>query len=360
MKILNLYIAKTLLKYSLIAVIVIVGIFAFFKFLEELDNVGQANYTLLSAITYVGLLIPFMVYELSLFAVFLGCIVGLGQLASTNELIIMRSSGMSIIKIITTTITVSIIFIIAISILGELTYPSSLNMAKKYRAQALGQSTGNKEIQDFWIRDNNNFIYVEKNINNEIFNNITIIKLNKPNKLNSIIFSDMAIVDDKSIILQSPNYYKINTEKSIITTPYDLSKPYTLKIDFNKKLINFLKKDINTFSTWKLITYIKFLANNNLSYNNYEIELYQRIIKPFVLITMIILTSPFIFDSLRKASLGRKIFISIIISLLFEMLSRIGGTASLIFNLNSLLSIFLPVLIMFTVAIFMLNRYITK
>ncbi len=40
MKILDRYIAKTLLKYSLSVMVILVGIFAFFKFLEEVDDIG--------------------------------------------------------------------------------------------------------------------------------------------------------------------------------------------------------------------------------------------------------------------------------------------------------------------------------
>ncbi|HIG88579.1 MAG TPA: LptF/LptG family permease, partial [Candidatus Thioglobus sp.] len=57
MKILDRYITKTLLKYSLSVMVVLVGIFAFFKFLEEVGDIGRSGYTLLDALVYVGLLI---------------------------------------------------------------------------------------------------------------------------------------------------------------------------------------------------------------------------------------------------------------------------------------------------------------
>ncbi len=53
MKILDRYIAKTLLKYSLSVMVVLVGVFVFFKFLEEVDDFGRASYTLLDSLAFI-------------------------------------------------------------------------------------------------------------------------------------------------------------------------------------------------------------------------------------------------------------------------------------------------------------------
>ena len=65
MKILDRYIAKTLLKYSLSVMVILVSIFAFFKFLEEVDDIGRASYTLVDALTYIGLLVPSITFLLT-------------------------------------------------------------------------------------------------------------------------------------------------------------------------------------------------------------------------------------------------------------------------------------------------------
>jgi lipopolysaccharide export system permease protein len=78
--------------------------------------------------------------------------------------------------------------------------------------------------------------------------------------------------------------------------------------------------------------------------------------RPLTLITMIILAIPFVFGSLRNSTLGRKIFMGVTISLLFELSSRIGGMLSLRFDLNHLLSASLPTTVVFVVAMLLLYR----
>ena len=54
MKIRDRYIAKTLLSYTLVVLVVWLSIYSFFNFLTEINVVGQESYTILSAIKYTN------------------------------------------------------------------------------------------------------------------------------------------------------------------------------------------------------------------------------------------------------------------------------------------------------------------
>ena len=360
MKILDRYIAKTLLKYSLSVMVVLVGIFAFFKFLEEVGDIGRASYTLFDALAYVGLLIPSIVYALSSLIILLGCILGLGYLAGNSELIIMRGAGISVVEITKTTLKVSLVFIVIMIIFGEFISPLFSDYAKKYRAQALGESVISSSQQGFWLRDGNNFIQVDKNIDGRIFEKITLINLNTPSTLDSVVYSDKAVFDGKNMVLQKTNYHQINSNQEFAAIDQKTLQQYLTEVAFDQELIKSLKKEPKEFSTWQLFRRVQFLSNNDLSADIYEVELYQRIMKPLTLIAMIILALPFVFGSLRDSSLGRKIFTGVVISLFFELSSRLGGMISLRFDLNHLLSASLPTIVVFALAIFMLRRVSTR
>ena len=63
MKIRDRYIAKTLLTYTIIVLVVWISIYSFFNFLAELNSVGKAEYTILSAFTYTVLQLPEVAYR---------------------------------------------------------------------------------------------------------------------------------------------------------------------------------------------------------------------------------------------------------------------------------------------------------
>jgi lipopolysaccharide export system permease protein len=92
----------------------------------------------------------------------------------------------------------------------------------------------------------------------------------------------------------------------------------------------------------------------------FEVELYQRLVKPISLIAMILLALLFIFESNRDVTLGRKIFFGVAIGLSFELISRIGGAMALSFNFSPLLSSFAPSALVISIAIVVLTKKSTS
>ena len=85
---------------AIIAVLgVITSLALLFAFIDELDDVDGA-YTAWGAASYVGLTAPQRIYEMLPMAALIGCLVGLGGLASNSELTVIRAAGVSIRRIV--------------------------------------------------------------------------------------------------------------------------------------------------------------------------------------------------------------------------------------------------------------------
>ena len=67
---------------------VIVGLALLFAFIDELGDI-EGGYGLLQALEYVLLTTPRRLYEMLPMAALIGCLIGLGTLASNSELTIM-------------------------------------------------------------------------------------------------------------------------------------------------------------------------------------------------------------------------------------------------------------------------------
>ena len=153
MKIKDRYITITLLTYSIVVLLVWLSIYSFFNFLAELNSVGTANYTISEAFKYVVLQLPEVAYDQESPVILLGCVLGMGHLATTGQLIILRASGISIIKITWLTLKNAIIFLIFLTLIGELVAPTLTTYAENERSNALGQNSLSASQDGFWIRD---------------------------------------------------------------------------------------------------------------------------------------------------------------------------------------------------------------
>ena len=90
MKIREHYIRKTLLSFTLVVLVIWLVMYSLFNFLSEMSSIGQFNYTTLEAFRYIALLIPEVAYKHASPVILLGCVLGRGHLATTNQLLVLR------------------------------------------------------------------------------------------------------------------------------------------------------------------------------------------------------------------------------------------------------------------------------
>jgi lipopolysaccharide export system permease protein len=358
MKIKDRYIANTLLSYSIVVLLVWLSIYSFFNFLAELNSVGIANYTILEAFKYILLQLPEVAYDQASPVILLGCVLGMGHFATTGQLIILRASGTSILKITWLTLKNAIIFFIFITMIGELVAPTLTKYAENERSTALGQDSLSINQDGFWIRDGDNFINVKNNVDGSVFNGITVIEVNNvSNKIERVVESKSAIFDGQNINMDSTNIFSINSTNLFDDIALEERNLYKKWVAFDEDLIDSLKKEPKDLTTLTIAKQIQFLTDNKLRAEVFEVELYKRLVKPITLVAMILLAMLFIFGSTRDATLGRKIFFGIAIGLSFELISRIGGALALGFDFSPLLSTFVPaVAIMIIATIVLINK----
>ena len=351
MKIRDRYITKTLLSYTIIVLVVWVSIYSFFNFLSELNSVGKSGYTILSAFTYIIFQLPEIVYKQASPIILLGCILGMGHLATTGQLLIFRVSGASILKITLLTLKNSFIFVLFFICIGEFLAPISSSFAESGKSNAMENSSRSINQKGFWIRDGDNFINVKRNIDGTLFSGVTIIEVNSANKIERVTKSDHAIFDGDSLNMkctketeECPSSKIFSIDESNIFDKISLKErnSYNKKVSFDKDLIDSLKKEPKDLTTWTIIKQIQFLSDNKLRSGIFEVELYKRLIMPLTLIAMILLAMMFIFGSSRDVSLGKKIFFGVALGLSFEMLTRIASAMTLSLHFSPLISAILP------------------
>ena len=357
MKIRDRYITKTLLSYTIIVLVVWISIYSFFNFLAELNSVGKESYTILSAFTYIILQLPEVVYKQASPIILLGCILGMGHLATTGQLLIFRVSGASILKITLLTLKNSLVFVLFFIAIGEFLAPISSSFAESSRSNAMGNSNVSINQNGFWIRDGDNFINVKSNIDGKLFNTITVIEVNSSNKIERVIKSENAIFDGDSLDMSGSEIFSIDESSSFDRISLKERNSYNKTVSFDQDLIDSLEKDPEDLSTWTLIKQIRFLTDNKLRSGVFEVELYKRLTQPITLIAMILLAMLFIFGSTRDVTLGRKIFFGVALGLSFEMLSRVASAMSLGLDFSPFLSSILPsIMVMFISIIFLLKK----
>src|SRR5689334_13278176 len=96
MKIIQRYIAKHVMISTGLVFIVVLILSFMINLLGELRDIGTGEYGFGQAILHVLLMQPRTLYQLFPMLILLGGVLGLGMLASSHELIVMRTAGLSV------------------------------------------------------------------------------------------------------------------------------------------------------------------------------------------------------------------------------------------------------------------------
>ena len=156
MRILDFYIARTILNQTFVVFAVLLGLFTFVTVLDELGDLGEGTYSIFQILRYVILTIPKTVYELFPMAALLGSILGMSQLVVDSEVIVMRASGISLWRIVGSVLKVSVLFALSAILIGEFVMPTAETMAQRGRSEALQQNINQQSNFGLWMRDKKN------------------------------------------------------------------------------------------------------------------------------------------------------------------------------------------------------------
>ena len=137
MKLLDRYIAKSVLSAIGLVTLMLVGLQIFILFVHELGDIGKGNYGIGQAAIFVLLQMPYQVYLFFPMASLLGCLIGLGVMANHRELVVMRAAGMSIWQITLAVLKAALLVIIMVTAIGETIIPKFAYVANDQKMQAL-------------------------------------------------------------------------------------------------------------------------------------------------------------------------------------------------------------------------------
>src|SRR3546814_12614432 len=93
------YLASEIYRSCAVVLLALVGLFTFFALIDDLDNIS-AKFSLANLLYLQALAIPTRLYDLLPIGLLIGAILALAGLAQRNELVILRVSGVSGMKLL--------------------------------------------------------------------------------------------------------------------------------------------------------------------------------------------------------------------------------------------------------------------
>lgn len=352
MKIIDTYIAKTVLSAIGLVTLMLAGLQLFILFVGQLEDLGKMDYGILQASYFVLLQMPYQVYLFFPMASLLGCLIGLGVLANNSELVVMRAAGMSIGQITIAVLKAAIVLILVVTSLGETVVPMMSHHANDYKATALSGGQTLRTAQGIWLRYGNDFISVGVVLPDNVLQNINQFRFNDAHTLQIARQIREARFIEHAWVAYDVNQTEFFADHTKATTykslPWDVNvKPQILRISGTNP---------DEMTLHQLNRYLREQKQTQQNTHNYRFAFLQRIVQPFTTMVMMILAIPFIFGPLRTSTMGSKLLVGATVGFGFHIINRFFGPFSSIFQWPPELAALGPTLIFAVLGIYLMSR----
>jgi lipopolysaccharide export system permease protein len=351
MKILNRYILKEVVGNVLMVMLALIAMFSFFDLIQELDALGKGSYGLGKILLFVILSSPGHVYDVMPVAVLVGCMYSLGQFARYSELVVLRVSGLSVFNIAVTLLKIGMLFTVLTFLVGELVTPFSEKMAQRMRIKATDSVVAQEFRSGLWVKDGNSFVNVEEVLPDATLLNIHIYEFDQNTKLTSARNAKGGEFENDAWNLKDvseTNFLK----DSVQVHQFSEAKWHSL---IRPELLNVLLVMPEKMSAWNLYTYINHLTANKQKTTRYEVALWAKMIYPLACMVMVILALPFGFVQQRAAGASTKIFVGIMLGVVYQILNRVFSHLGLLNDWPPLFSAITPTIIFLLAGLTMLH-----
>lgn len=345
------YIGRTIFVSTLLVLSVMAALLVFVVVADELPEVGRGGFDTYAMFKYVILSQPRKIYELFPVVCLIGTIMGLSTLALSSELVALRAAGVSVTRIVGSALKVALIFIVATVLLGEWVVPVAENLAQVGRATALNEGL-QKKGSGLWLRDGNAFINVAEVFPDLTLRGVNIYQFDEAARLRAQTFARQARHDGENWQLENVNQSRIGSDRVEVTAQD--SRRWETRL--TPEVVSAFAVKPESLSVLQLGRYIRHLAQNRQDHRRYSLSLWQKLFMPLAMAIMVLLAAPFVFRQIRSGGVAQRVFIGILLGLVFVMVNRGFGFFALLYDLPPPVGALLPLALFLAIALVLLRR----
>ena len=249
----------------------IVGLALLFAFIDELGDV-DGSYGVMEAAVYVLMTTPRRIYEMLPMAALIGSLIGLGGLASSSELTIMRAAGVSIGRIVWAVMKPLLVLMLAGVLIGEYVAPWSENLAQGNRALAQGGGEAQSAKRGQWHRQGNQYVHINAVQPNGVLYGVTRYDFDGERRMQSASFARRAMYQTDHWQLEdvSTTYFR-GDHTEVIESPNE-----RWDIELSPQLLGTVAMEPEALSITGLWRYTHYLADQGLNNGRYWLAFWTR------------------------------------------------------------------------------------
>ena len=348
------HVATTLFKSSAVVLLCLLALVTLFTLVDEFRDITP-GYTKGQALEYVLYTTPRQLYELMPYGAFIGALVGLGILANHAELTVLRSCGVSLLRLFGAAAIPVLVLVGANQILGEFVAPAGEAAAGALKLD-VQRRTGHVSTSH-WTREGT--LYTEIGGYAEDGELVGVRQYAvQDGKLTLSRRADRAVfVNDGEgtghWLLKDVVETRIGPQATRVHRFDELpwhsgTEPELLsaKALFDPTKLSFADLDFQ----------IRYMEREGLDPTRYQIAFWSKALQPVAVLGLVLLALAFVTGPLREVGMGARLAVGLAVGLAFKYLVDLFGPMSVVFPIPPWLAMSIPVAVCWIAGAVLIRR----
>ncbi|HEY0289971.1 MAG TPA: LPS export ABC transporter permease LptG [Pseudomonas sp.] len=345
------YIGKSVFIAILAVLGIILGLASLFAFIDEMADISD-TYTFWDAGSFVIMTAPRRLYDMLPMAALIGCLIGLGGLASSSELTIMRAAGVSIGRIVWAVMKPMLVLMVAGLLIGEYVAPVTESQAQAARSLAQGSGDAQSARHGLWHRQGEEFIHINTVQPDGLLYGVTRYRFDDQRHMQTASFAKQANFKTDYWLLKDVTTTVFHGDRTeVVNTPEE-----RWNVALSPQLLSTVVLPPESLSMTGLWGYAHYLADQGLNNGRYWLAFWTKILQPLVTVALVLMAISFIFGPLRSVTLGQRVFTGVLVGFTFRIAQDLLGPSSLVFGFSPLFAVLVPAGICALAGVWLLRR----
>ena len=363
MKTLSRYLAKEVVLSALLVLAALLMLWVFYDLLAELSSLKALNTA--QFLVLVAATIPNHLYELIPVAALIGTLFALAQLASNSEYGVMRTSGVSTMQVAGVLLSVSLVAAGFVFVIGEYVVPQAEKLIIRVRAFSGARPLVARAFDSgFWFKDGNTFINIGSVLPDGALKTVRVFEYADGTNLARTVFAEGATFQGGQVwnldkVTETTFTAGANAGVGASSAPGVTVQQQAQKVwntVLTPNMLSVLQIAPERLSIAGLWEYITHLQNNQQDSRRFEVALWGKFFYPLATCVLMLLALPFAQIQQRSAGIGTRIFVGILLGLVFIVCNRLFSYLALLHEWPPFLGAILPGIIFLTAGAIMLYR----
>jgi lipopolysaccharide export system permease protein len=343
MNLIDRYLARQVLAYTLLVMAVLVCLAALFVFIEQQEDVGVGTYGMLDALAVTALMVPKQAFQLLPIGALIGSLIGLGNLARGSELVAIRAAGVSVVRLAAAAAGAGAVLLAGGALLGEIVAPPLEAYAHQIKTYGKYTDLSFAGRSGIWVKDGNRIISIQQQSADNVFGGMYVYGL-EPTAGGRMQLGLMGHADRAEFardrVWRLRNYAESAYSADGVTTRR--LDQFEARSDISKEILGIAVVEPSTLAVRGLYRYVQHLRANGLEARTWEVALWSRIARSAATVLLCVLAIPFVFGPLRSAGAGSRTVIGIVVGLVYFLINRTLENSGDVYGLHPLLVAWAP------------------